>query len=255
MKKISVKILPGCILCVLLFWATGCDNAKSDSAFSPQAGAGGSMARFAITGNTLYIVSKQSLEVFDITDGSSPVKSATRNIGVGIETIFPYQKNLFIGASNGMYIFDNSDPSNPRQLSQYSHIQSCDPVVVQGNYAYVTLRSGSACRLGAGQSSLDVIDVSNPGLPMLLNSQPMDSPYGLGVTGNKLFVCEGDNGLKVMDISDPKTPVFKTQFKDLPSYDVIALENRLIVTGKNGLFQYSLTADDKIELLSKIAVQ
>lgn len=254
-----MKTLPGIfkfsvILSFVLFLFAGCDSQKNDS-LSPQNGTGGSMARFAITGNTLYIVSRQSLEVYDITDGASPVKSSRKDIGIGIETIFPYQNYLFVGGSNGMYIFDNKTPGNPSLLSTYTHIQSCDPVVAQGKYAYVTLRNGTTCRRFASQSSLDVVDISNPALPKMVHSQPMDAPYGLGVSGNKLFVCEGDKGLKMMDISKPDVPVQKHYYTDVPSYDVIALENRLIVTGKNGLFQYSYADNDSLQLLSKIEVQ
>ncbi len=89
----------------------------------------------------------------------------------------------------------------------------------------------------------------------MVNTQSMQSPYGLGVSGNKLFVCEGDNGLKVMDLTDPAKPVFKKQFKDVRSYDVIALEDQLIVTGKDGLFQYRFDEQSSLEMLSKIEVQ
>jgi hypothetical protein len=54
------------------------------------------MARFAITGNTLYIATMQSLEVYDITQPDQPSKATKRDLGVGIETIFPYKNNLFI---------------------------------------------------------------------------------------------------------------------------------------------------------------
>ncbi len=254
-----MKTLPGIfkfyfILAFIVLLFAGCDSQK-DNSLSPQAGVGGSMARFAINGNTLYIVSRQTLEVYDITDGASPVKSTRKDIGIGIETIFPYQNYLFVGGSNGMYIFDNKTPGNPSLLSTYTHIQSCDPVVAQGNFAYVTLRNGTTCRRFASQSSLDVVDISNAAQPRMVHSQAMDEPYGLGVSGNKLFVCEGDKGLKMLDISKPELPALKHHYTNVPSYDVIALENRLIVTGKNGLFQYSYANNDTLQLLSKIEVQ
>ncbi|CAG4995451.1 hypothetical protein DYBT9275_01641 [Dyadobacter sp. CECT 9275] len=239
-------------LCIL----TSCDTQKADSAsVNPQNGVGGSMARFAITGNTLYIVSKQALEVYDITSGGEPVKKVKKEMGVGIETIFPYQNHLYIGASDGMYIYSNSSPQNPQFLSKYTHIQSCDPVVVQDQFAYVTLRSGVMCRPWAGQSSLDVVDVSNPANPRMISSQPMQTPYGLGVSGNKLFVCEGDNGLKVMDISQPGQPVLKKHFTTVPSYDVIVRANHLMITGRDGFLQYTFDDQDRVEFLSKIPVE
>jgi hypothetical protein len=253
MKRLAPVIFVALALVGLIMILTSCDNGN-DSSLNPQTGTGGSMARFAITGNTLYIVSKQSLEVYNITDGASPVKEVTKDMSVGIETIFPFKDNLFIGASDGMYIYDNSKPTNPVLLSKFTHIQSCDPVVVQGKYAYVTLRNGVVCRPGNTFSSLDVVDVSNPSSPVMVHSQRMDSPYGLGVSGSKLFVCEGDNGFTVLDISNPALPVYKHRFQELPSYDVIVHDKHLIITGKKGLFQYQYDDTDSVKLLSKIPV-
>ncbi|KQS27080.1 LVIVD repeat-containing protein [Dyadobacter sp. Leaf189] len=252
MKKLMPFLFLGLALLGLCMILTACND--GESSVGPQTGTGGSMARFAITGNTLYIVSKQSLEVYDITKGEAPVRTVRKEMNVGIETIFPYKNNLFIGANDGMYIYNNANPVSPVLLTKYTHIQSCDPVVVQDKYAYVTLRSGVACRRGNTLSSLDVIDVSVPSNPTLVHSQVMASPYGLGVSGNKLFVCEGSNGLRVMDISDPALPVDKYNFSDVPAYDVIVRPNHLIVTGEKGLYQYKFGNSNEYELLSKIPV-
>ncbi|MCF0048565.1 hypothetical protein LXM25_00770 [Dyadobacter sp. LJ53] len=254
MKRFAPFIFLGLAILGLLLILSGCDGDRTDSALNPQTGAGGSMARFAITGNTLYIVSKESLEVYDISQGASPVKTVKKEMGVGIETIFPYRDNLYVGAMDGMYIYDNSTPRDPKLLTKYQHVQSCDPVVVQGKYAYVTLRNGVTCRPGNTLSSLDVVDVSNPAKPVMVHSQPMTSPYGLGVSGNKLFVCEGTKGFTVLDITNPAAPLFKHTFEELPAYDVIVRDKHLIITGEKGLFQYKYDDADNVEFLSKIPV-
>ncbi|SEJ72825.1 LVIVD repeat-containing protein [Dyadobacter sp. SG02] len=253
MKKLIPFLFLGLAVAGLMLLLNACGD-SSDSAPSPQTGTGGSMARFAITGNTLYIVSKESLEVYDINDGQNPTKTVTKNLGVGIETIFPYQNKLFIGSNDAMYIYDNSKPNAPELTSKYTHVVSCDPVVVQGQYAYVTLRAGTNCRPAGSFSSLDVVDISDPSNPRMVGSQRMDSPYGLGVSGNKLFVCEGDRGFRMMDITDPKVPIEKQFFQDVPAYDVIVRSNQLIVTGKGGLFQYKYDDSDSLQYLSKIPV-
>ncbi|GAB2789676.1 hypothetical protein GCM10027275_38320 [Rhabdobacter roseus] len=240
----------------LLLWQ--CNMGSADSVSPNQNGTGGSMARFAITGNTLYIVTRQSLDVYDITQPDAPTRQAKAELGLGIETIFPYRQNLFVGANDGMYIFNNQQPQAPTLLSKYTHVMSCDPVVVQNQYAYVTLRGGVGCRQWVNNSSLDVVDVSDPANPKLINSQPMQSPYGLGVDGDKLFVCEGISGLKVFDISDPTQPRLHHNYPEVASYDVIPRQNLLIVTGQNGLYQYRYgdnIAENSMELLSKIPVE
>ena len=220
-----------------------------------QTGTGGSLARFAIGGNNLYIATNQSLDVYDITTPNTPTIIKKNTLGFGIETIFPYQQNLFIGANDGMYIFDNTRPDAPVLLTKYTHVMSCDPVVVQGKYAYVTLRGGSICRFGGGQSFLDVVDLSDLRNPKLVNSQTLIAPFGLGVDGNKLFVCEGNRGLKIFDISDAQKPVLKKTMADIPAYDVIPTQKTLIVTGEKGIFQYRYDNSETFDLLSKIAVE
>jgi hypothetical protein len=252
------NLLKATIVASLIGITMACSTKSSDVSPNSATGTAGSLARFAIIDNSLYTVLPNKLQVYNIANPTSPVISTTVALNIGLETIFPYNGKLFIGANDGMYIFDNSTPSNPILLSRFSHIQSCDPVVVQGNYAYVTLRGGSACRRGgsivAAQSSLDVVNISNLTSPVLINSQPLKSPYGLGVDGTQLFVCEGDAGLKVFDISKPDSPMLKNTITDVKSYDVILLNKSMLVIGSDGLYQYDYKDSNKLELLSKIPV-
>jgi hypothetical protein len=245
-------------LVLAIFWAffVGCSTEKSaDVSPNGQTGTGGSMARFAIVGNALYCVLTDKLQVYDISSPANPVAKNPVSLNVGLETIFPYKTNLFIGANDGMYIFDNQQPETPTLLTKYTHVQSCDPVVVQGNYAYVTLRGGAACRRFAMASSLDVVDISDLKSPRMVHTQNLQSPYGLGVDGSQLFVCEGNNGLKIFDISQPTQPKLQQTLGDVKSFDVIPLNKVLLVTGDGGFLQYSYGNDGKMELLSKIPVE
>lgn len=124
---------------------------------------------------------------------------------------------------------------------------------MQGNYAYVTLRSGTACR--NVQNSLDIIDVSNPVNPRLVKFIQMLNPHGLAVDGTNLFICEGSNGLKSFDLTDPLNPIQREFINDVVSYDVIPTQKQLIVTGKNGIYQYDYTKPKSLKLLSKISIE
>jgi hypothetical protein len=215
-------------------------------------GKGGSLARFAIVGNHLYTVDNTSLRVFDINNPQSPQFIKRQDLGFGIETIFPYQDKLFLGANAGMYIIDISSPQFPQVLSIYQHVLSCDPVAVQNQYAYVTLRDGTNCR--QGQNLLEVIDISNLISPKLLATYPMENPKGLGVDGSQLFVC--DQGLKVFEI-DSSRPWLLNQRQKLNisnAYDVIPLGGRLLLIGSDGLYQYAYRAS-QLDFISKIAVK
>jgi len=218
-------------------------------------GQGGSMARFTIAHNYLYTVSNMDLNVFDISDACQPNLNQTVSIGWGIETIYPYKNNLFIGSQTGMFIYDISNGANPTLDSQFQHARACDPVVVKDQYAYVTLRGGTPCE--GFNNQLDVIDISNLHQPRLLKTYEMDSPYGLAITEKDvLYVCDGESGLRVFDATDPLDLDEVHRKKDFSTYDVIALENEvLMVIGAEGLYQYDASNKKKLKELSLIAVE
>jgi hypothetical protein len=222
-------------------------------ASSPSTGIGGSMARFTIYEDYLYTVNESQLELFDISTLEAPKKGSVVELGWGIETIFPYGTNLFIGANNGMHILDNTVPEAPVKLSTFEHIRSCDPVVVRGNYAFVTLRSGNECQGFTNQ--LDVVDISNLSEPTLFKSYSMENPHGLGVDGDCLFIKEGDFGLKFFDAKDVGKIEQKASFENIHAIDVIPLDGVPMLIGNDGLYQYNYDCEDaSIDLLSAITI-
>ncbi len=220
---------------------------------SGATGKGGSMARFAITGDYLYAVDWNSLLTFDISD-PEPVQRNNQNVGWMIETIFPYKQNLFIGSANSMYIYDISTPASPKRLSVFRHATACDPVVVEGDYAYVTLRDGEHCPNFAGANQLEVIDVKDLRNPKNIGIYKMIQPHGLGIDNGDLFISEGDHGLKIMDASDPYNVKEISHIKDIRTFDVIPNNGVLIVTGAGGIIQYDYTDIRKLGELSMIPV-
>jgi len=219
-------------------------------------GTAGSMARFAIVDKYLYVLDGTSMKVFDITDEANPKQVSENKMDFTIETIFPHDDKLFIGGTRGMFIYDNTDPMKPVAIGKFEHLFSCDPVVVDNDIAYITLRNGTPCRTTVNQ--LDVVSVKDPKNPVLLKSYPMHNPHGLSIQGTTLYVCDGNQGLKVLDVSNLED--IKTIGKD-PSlrkaYDVIALgaKNTLIVVGKEGIYQYNNSDPANMKQISVIPVE
>jgi len=175
-------------------------------------------------------------------------------VGWNIETLFPYENKLFMGSTTGMYIYSLADPANPIFISQFSHASSCDPVVVSGDYAYVTLRAGNLC--GDSNSQLDVIDIKNLQYPVLLKEYPMEEPYGLGIDDTLLFVCDGQAGLKIFNAADPLAidEHKLAQYQDIQAFDVIPLGEVLVMIGTDGLYQYDYSDPGNIHELSVIPI-
>lgn len=232
-------------------------NTTTEVNNSPStSGVGGSMARFTLINNYLYIVDSYTLQAYNVSTAAEPALASSQSIGWDIETIFPFQGYLMVGAQSGMYIYNTqSNPAQPSYTATYSHIRSCDPVVAEGNRAYVTLRSGTPCQGFTNQ--LDVLDITNITAPTLLKSYPMTNPHGLGIDNGILFICDGDDGLKIYNAADATT-IDQNQIKHyagINAFDVIPYDDILLMIGDDGLYQYNYSDLQNIKLLSKIPIQ
>lgn len=218
-------------------------------------GIGGSMARFTINNDALYAINNSiEILIFDITDVRNPIKKGGLTTLWGIETLFPYNNYLFVGSQTGMLIYDLANPFQPQFITTYSHVRSCDPVVVEGNYAYITLRTGIRCF--GNVNRLDIVSISDIYNPVTVKEYDMTNPHGLGIDNNLLFICDGDAGLKIYDVTD-KMKMHEhliAQYPDKQAFDVIPLNGVLIMTGDSGIYQYDYSNPGNIVLLSKILI-
>lgn len=210
-------------------------------------GKGGSLARFMIVEDYLYAVDEQRINIFNIQNLSIPAKIKEQHLGWGIETIFNRNEYLYIGSTTGMYIYDIKSLANPVFVSRIAHINACDPVVVDEKYAYVTLRAGNLC--GSTDSFLEIIDITNKANPVKVKSYIMENPFGLGVKDQQLFICDGMAGLKVYNKTDVMNLQLTNHFKNINAFDVIPLDDKLLLVGQNTLFQYKYVQNN-LELLS-----
>jgi len=231
---------------------------SAKTAFAPttvsQTGIGGSMARFTISGDFLYGLDGANLDVVDVSQQSQPTAKNEIPLSWDVETLFPHGNNLFVGSRTGMYILDLTFPAQPSIISLYSHLRSCDPVVVEGEYAYVTLRSGSACEGFTNQ--LEVIDISNLKNPTIVKTYQMTNPHGLGIDQGTLFICDGSDGLKVYDATDVSR-ISENQLahdKSINAFDVIPFQQVAMIIGKDGLYQYDYSDIKNIKLISQLPI-
>jgi len=242
----------------------GTNTSSNDKDGGNISGTAGSMAQFAVVNDHLYVIDGAMLYLFDISTASKLNTVGEVTIGQGIETLFPYEDKLFIGANDGMYIYDNTSPTNPVFLSKFEHITACDPVVVDGDYAYVTLRNDIECG-GGWRNEMQVINIEDPSNPFLVLEQGnVSQPKGVAVTDQKIYLCDGWSGIKVYDHQITENVGFDSNrlidvqtITNIDAYDAIALSDKpiLLVVGNDGLYQYQRAENGSLTLLSQIGIE
>jgi hypothetical protein len=235
-----------------IFMLADAMSGSSSTKSSSPIGAGGSMARFTIMNDRLYTVGYSNLDVFNITEEKNPTHTNKVNVGWNIETIYPFKNKLFIGSTSGMFIYNVNNPDAPVAAGKFEHVASCDPVIADDKYAYVTLRSGTQCQGFTNQ--LEIVQLNNITDPVLKKTYPMTNPHGLSKDGNLLFICDGADGLKVYDAADVMNLQKINEIKDIDTYDIITMNKVALVVAKDGLYQYNYANPANITLLSKITI-
>ncbi|WP_315816617.1 hypothetical protein [Paraflavitalea speifideaquila] len=137
-------------------------------------------------------------------------------------------------------------------MGTFSHVRSCDPVIADDHYAYVTLRSGTACQGFTNQ--LEILNIENLSSPILLKTYPLTNPHGLSKDNNNLFICDGADGVKVFDAANVNDLKLLKKIDGLDAYDVIAFNKWALVVAKDGLYQFNYADVSNIKLLSKISI-
>lgn len=244
LKYISALALIG-----LLYINCSKDSGTNNESAGGNSGTGGSLARFTIVGNYLYIANTGSLKVFDISK-TTPELESEIPLAWNAETIFPYEDKLFIGSTNGMFIYSITKPATPELLGQASHVRSCDPVVANDSIAFVTLRGNTVC--GPATDGLYIHNIKDITKPVLIKTVEMPTPHGLGLKDSLLYICQQENGLSVYNVKHPESPVLRTTIEDDYFNDVIVYNNLLICYVQSGLKLFDISKPAAPKVLSTV---
>lgn len=204
---------------------------------------------YIIGNNSMYIVADEAQGLNNINKIS--------NIGEGMETIFPYENNLYVGSRSAVNIFNITDPRQPEEAYEFNHATACDPVLPADGVAYVTLRTADFSACPGNINSLLVLDTRDIHDVDQKEEIAMSSPYGMTIKGNELYVGEGENGLKIFDISDKYKPELLRTINNVKAYDVIphpTIGNLILTTGPDGVSQYLVNENgESLTLQSSIS--
>lgn len=189
----------------------------------------GEFADFALAGNRLFIAAGfDGIRIFDTSDlqaprqvggispyGTTPlapdnVRAIAASGKLAIASVFPGCAGFcwVDPASAGeLRIYDISTPERPRQLSTVPI--GAVALALQGTHL-IALQGAASLMAGSGSSSpqttLRVIDLTDPAAPQLLSTTSVDLASGLTLSGNRVFLGfatrEGDQpGFQEIEIS------------------------------------------------------
>lgn len=221
----------------------------------------GSYANLLVIGDFMYVINIQNLSTYNVENADDPVLVDDQEIGFNIESLLHHKGNLFIGSPEAMHIFAISDDGVPerKSITEYGTLDQdfCrrDPIAVNDNYAFASLSSvleGECFRQELNE--LRVYDISNLAEPILKNSLQMDSPRGIALDNDILFVCEARQGLKIYDVSNEVVPELLYHFDGFQAFDLIPDNGLLVIVGPEKIYEYDYSDITNVTFLGEVDI-
>jgi hypothetical protein len=172
--------------------------------------------------NWLYAMSPAPVAeviIFDITTPTTPKELASYVVPdslpaeghVPVEGVV-FGNRLYIGHwGYGLAVADVTDPTKPAWLGRFKYDNATSRAVAVGTFDTRTIAFESSEGWG---TRVRVLDVTNPDVKDLASIKEVggfslrpESPVSaLTLAGTKLYVAHNQDGLRVLDVSDPKMP-------------------------------------------------
>jgi len=217
-------------------------DANGDSAIS------GKYNTMKIIGDYIYAVTDSELVTIDRSDAENSIEIDRQQISSRIENLYEAEGVLFVGSEVDMHIFKVADNGIPELQSSTQHIafsdevEVCDPVVANQDIAYVTLSSvqpdnSQPCGGEIVIDELRTYDVSDLTAPKLVNVQEMNSPQGLSIDGDLLFVTNLHANTMVYQV-DHAGSTDLVAFIPGGAHDVFAANGKVLIVSKTEIKQY-----------------
>jgi hypothetical protein len=178
----------------------------------------------ALDGERLYAVTSDGVQVFDVSDPASPEALGLRE---ATADFFPATVAAADGAValadslNAIELVDMTDPELPVDLGR---LETADSLYGQRTSLALTEADERTVAVSSQEhfgGRVAVIDVE-PGAPAEISSyqtRPQVRIGGVTVTGDLALVAYQEDGLRLLDLSDPESPVEVGHFRSFLGTD------------------------------------
>jgi hypothetical protein len=188
------------------------------------------------------------LHLFSLVDPLKPIDVGGYDTPGSAESLARAGSLMYIADGEaGLQVVDLSDPRSPALLGSVKLPGEAQDLVLNGSYAYLATGTG-----------LQVVDISNPTNPIpveslvtpgeaqavdlqtvtsLIPGATPDLPGQIQITGQYVIIADGKNGLHVIDIQLPISPLVVGSFD--PPWEALDIEIvepfAFVAAGENGL--------------------
>jgi len=208
----------------------------------------GGVTDVCIVGRYAYVaLAEAGLRIIDLEASGGPVEVGSYRIPDGcmrsVDVAWPYLYGgtMSSDSSTGVVVLDISNAGNPTFVGSWvsPDIMGCPPgVKAAGGYVYASTRC---------ESDIRVIDVTDPANPTQVatcaTSSPLSCYSEVSVFGSVGYV-PSQNGVDVLDLSDPTLPVNLGSVPGAPAGWVFTagiVDGSLIVSGENDLRTFDIS--------------
>lgn len=178
-----------------------------------------------VTDDYAYIANQDGhFQIVDISEPGAPclVSSYATDMAFSVAV----RGNTAYVGTDGMAIFDVSDPYHPVPLGTYSSVAPVYALVVRDNLAYL-----------AGNAGLLIVDVSDPLAPTWVGGySPGQIAFDIALSGNYAYLALNQGGgLVMIDVSNPEAPSWVGTYPGGTLWSVAVVENYAYVGHQQGV--------------------
>jgi hypothetical protein len=176
-----------------------------------------------VDGHRLYATLDTAVVIFDISTPTRPVEIGRYSSEDGFSyphDMFAVGDRLYVNyADVGYVVVDVSDPADPRALGNYSYINQYSHANAVGTFAGRTLAFVGGEDIGEHLRVLDITDPAHMVKIGRFQLRPAISIHNMLLVGRKLYVAWYQEGVRVLDVSNPTQPTQSAYFNTFRETD------------------------------------